>query len=262
MGIKREVLYGNALEHNPVCGGGSFISIPGSFKGSSAKLNIDEDILSKHMMLVGGTGCGKSNVFYHIIKQLQNRVTKDDVVIIFDTKGDYYNRFGKDSDLVIGNSKEYREKSVKWNIFREIVADGWEKENLESNAQEISWAVFRESIERSKDPFFPNAARDLFSSILLCMIYAGVNDKDYRNACLYNSELKKAFNTSDIFDIKSLVESNPDFASVTSYIGDGQNGQALGVYAEMLGTVRRERARHYLLNTTFQLETPLVPYIV
>lgn len=239
MGIKREALYGNILDQNPICGGGDFISLPGKYKNSTARLNIDEDILSKHLMLVGGTGCGKSNVFYHIIGQLKKRITKDDVVIIFDTKGDYYSRFGRSEDMVIGNSKEYREKSVKWNIFREIVADGWEKENVESNAQEISWAIFRESIDKSKDPFFPNAARDLFSAILLCMINAGTNDKDYRNACLYNSELKIAFDTSDILDIKSMIESNPDLASVTSYIGDGQNGQALGVYAEMLGTVRK-----------------------
>lgn len=239
MNTKREAIYGNILDQNPICGGDTFISIPGKFRASTAKLNLDENILSKHLMMVGGTGCGKSNVFYHIIKQLKNRITEDDVVIIFDTKGDYYSRFGRPGDLIIGNSKGYREKSVKWNIFREIVADGWEKENIESNAQEISWAIFRESIEKSKDPFFPNAARDMFAAILLCMINAGTNDKDYRNACLYNSELKMAFDSSDIYDIKSLIESNPDLASITSYIGDGQNGQALGVYAEMLGTVRK-----------------------
>ena len=237
--MKREVIIGNALEFNPLCGGNRFIEIPGKFKDSPAKLNLDEDIMSKHLMLIGGTGCGKTNVFYHIIGQLRKRVTKDDVVIIFDTKGDYYNHFGRSNDLVLGNSQEYRKQSVKWNIFKEIVADGWEEENLESNAGEISWAIYRESIERSKDSFFPNAARDLFSSILLCMLYVGINDKQYRNDCLYNLDLKRSFDTSNIFDVKRLIESNPKFSSVTSYIGDGQSGQALGVYAEMLGTVRK-----------------------
>lgn len=239
MELKREVIYGNILDQNQACGGEEFISIPGKVGNHLTKLNLDKNILSKHLMMIGATGCGKSNVFYHIVNQLRNHVTSNDVVIIFDTKGDYYSRFSQAGDLVIGNSKVYREKSVKWNIFREIVADGWEKENVESNAQEISWAIFRESIEKSKDVFFPNAARDLFSAILLCMMDVGANDKSYRNACLYNSQLKKAFDTSDIFDIKALLESNPEVASVTSYIGDGQNGQALGVYAEMLGVVRK-----------------------
>lgn len=239
MVMKREIIYGNVLDQNQICGGEKFISLPGQFRNSANRLNLDENILSKHLIMVGGTGCGKSNVFYHIFRQLRNRITSNDVVIIFDTKGDYYSRFGRAEDWVIGNSKEYREKSVKWNVFREIVADGWEKENVESNAQEISWAIFRESIDKSKDPFFPNAARDLFSAILMCMINAGTNDMNYRKECLYNSELKKAFDTSDIFDIKGLIESNPELASVTSYIGDGQNGQALGVYAEMLGTIRK-----------------------
>ena len=95
MELKREVIYGNILDQNQVCGGEEFISIPGKVGNHLTKLNIDENILSKHLMMIGGTGCGKSNVFYHIVNQLRNRVTSNDVVIIFDTKGDYYSRFGK-----------------------------------------------------------------------------------------------------------------------------------------------------------------------
>lgn len=61
--------------------------------GKSAMIGLDEDLLSKQMLLVGGTGCGKSTLFYHMIRQLKDKMTDDDVMIIFDTKGDFYSRF-------------------------------------------------------------------------------------------------------------------------------------------------------------------------
>ena len=36
-----------------------------------------------------------------------------------------------------------------------------------------------------------------------------------------------------------MIEAHPKYSSVLSYIGDGTTTQALGVYAEMLGTVRK-----------------------
>lgn len=71
------------------------------------------------------------------------------------------------------------------------------------------------------------------------MIEEGRGDKDYRKEYLFNSELKRALDKSTIFDVKAMIESHPHFASVLSYIGDDTTRQALGVYAEMLGTVRK-----------------------
>ena len=240
MEIKRTPVHGSTLEYNSLGGStNNFITLPGLFNQKTSSIGIDEDILSKHMMLIGGTGCGKSNVFYHIIDQVKKRMTAKDVMIVFDTKGDYYNLFADKSDLVIGNSPEFIGKSAHWNLFREILSDGWNDQIIETNIQEMSWAIFREAIERSKDPFFPNAARDLFSGILQCMFIKGKSSNNYKRRSFYNNELKRAFDESDIFAIKSLIESFPQVSSVSSYIGDGTTGQALGVYAELQSAIRK-----------------------
>ena len=240
MDINYTPLHSSILDQNPVHGvPNPLISIPGKYKAQNSGITLDEDILSKHLLLIGGTGCGKSNVFYHIVSQLKKKISIKDVMIIFDTKGDFLNLFGKGDDLLIGNSFCYVARSSKWNIFKEIVADGWDDERIEQNAQEISWSIFRESIEKSKDPFFPNAEKDLFTSVVMCMLKNGKQDPNYIKDFFYNSELKRSFDESTIMDIKRAIETQPSLSSVLSYIGDGTGGQALGVYAELLGTFRK-----------------------
>ena len=240
MDVKRTPVYGTVLEKNPLPTTRTpFLTIPGQFRGQSAPLTLDKETLSKHTMLIGGTGCGKSNVFYHMINGIRRQMTPEDVMIVFDTKGDYYRLFARPGDVVIGGGRAFADRTVKWSLFREILSDGWKRKDVELNTQELSWAIFRESIQKSKDPLFPNAARDLFAAILLCMIRQGVDDPDYRRDCLNNGQLKRALDESTIFEVKEMLENRPEYASVLSYIGDGTTGQALGVYAEMLGTARK-----------------------
>lgn len=237
MAIVQSSIMGSILNNNPVCGArNGYLFFSGIHNGIQSSISIDEDILSKHMLLIGATGCGKSNTFYFIVDQLKEKMTANDVMIVFDTKGDYYKLFGSTSDAIIANSDPYYTDSERWNIFREILSDGWDKRKIESNLQEISWAIFKEAIERSKDPFFPNAARDLFAACLRCIMLAGEENQAYKTENFFNSELKRAMEESSVQDIRELLQSQPDCAAVSSYLGDGDSAQAMGVYSELLST--------------------------
>jgi len=172
MDMRTSPIHGSRLEQNPLVSvPGGLVALPGQFRDRPARLELSEELLSRHTMLIGGTGCGKSNVFYHLLAQLRRRMTDRDVMIVFDTKGDYYRLFAAPGDLQVGcRPLAGPAAPVSWNLFREALADGWEDRALEQSVQELSWSVFRESIEKSKDPFFPNAARDLFAAVLLCLL--------------------------------------------------------------------------------------------
>ena len=69
-------------------------AIPGkNHMGQPMMIPIGEHILSRHMLLLGGIGTGKSNAFNHIIRNTRSNLTNEDVMIIFDTKGDFYKEF-------------------------------------------------------------------------------------------------------------------------------------------------------------------------
>lgn len=240
MGVGKTVLQGSTVSKNalPQMPERPALILKGEFNGRPAYFGVDEDLISKHMLLVGGTGCGKSTLFYHIIKQLKNKMTANDVMIIFDTKGDFHSRFYNPSmDCVVGNSMQYYSQSQRWNIFKEILADGWEDRQVILNTQEICKAFFEDRAKNNNNPFFPNAARDLLAAILITIVRLGSESKEFVKENFYNNRIKEFLDSSSGADLCDFLDGIMDMRSVLSYI-EGDSAQSQGVLAEMYSVVR------------------------
>ena len=232
MPIHQKVLYGGTLAENtpPPDGLRSVIHVPGAFRGNPVKFGLTEDDLSRHLLLVGGTGCGKTNLFYHIVRQLKSKMTPQDVMLIFDTKGDFYSRFFADGDAVIGNSAQYRKQSERWSLFGEITADGRDAVSIIQNTQEICKSLFSELIEHSNNPFFPTAASGLLASVIIALIRDG--------AAPNNLDLKQFIESSDTDALRALIGKYPDLAPASAYIAGKTGAQTQGILSEMYALVR------------------------
>ncbi len=233
MPISHEVVYGSLLEYNapPADTPKAAVRIQGTYNGKKAAFGLTEDVLSKHVLLVGGTGSGKTNLFYHIVKQLITKMTKDDVMLIFDSKGDFYSKFHSKSDILIGNSAQYRKQSERWNIYEEIIADGKDFTSVAQAAQEICKSLFSDLVERnSSNPFFPIAARDLMASIIIALVRNGVVPD--------NRDIKDYIDSTSVEDLRILLGAHKELASVASYIGGKAGSQAQGVLSEMYSVIR------------------------
>ena len=233
MPIIHEVVYGGLLQNNtpPPDAPKALIHVPGKFHGKKTSFGITEEMLSKHILLVGGTGCGKTNLFYHMVQQIKNNLTPNDVVIIFDSKGDFYSKFYSKGDVVIGNSPQYRKKSERWSIYDEITSDGKDTVSVFQNTQEICKSLFSDLVERNNsNPFFPIAARDLLASIIIALIKNGVVPN--------NRDLKNFIDSASVETIRGLLAKHSDLVSVASYIGGKSGTQAQGVLSEMYSVTR------------------------
>ena len=235
MVLNHEVIYGTLLENNfpPEDDPRAPLHIPGTFKGLPREFAVTEDMLSKHILLVGGTGSGKTNLFYHIVRQLQNNIKKDDVMLIFDSKGDFYNMFHTpgNRDVAIGNSAQYKKTSECWSIYKEIVSDGKDLTSIIQNEQEISKSLFARLIEKnSSNPFFPMAACDLFASIIIAMIKSGMQPS--------NQDIKEFLSSASLDDLRNILTAHKELASVAAYIGGKAGSQAQGVVSEMYSVTR------------------------
>lgn len=221
--------------------GQPIVNIPGFFNQKRLQVGFSEDTLSKHTLLMGGTGCGKTNVFNYFVQQIKRQLKQNDVMIIFDTKGDFLYRFYRPGDVVISNSKAHANISSKWNIYKEIVVDGFENNDVYNNTHEITRSFFRDAIEKSGQPFFPNAARDLLASLIIAHVRMGADDMGFKRAYFNNKALKGYLDRLTPKKISKLLSNDvfSDLSSVLSYIGDGTSDQSLGVLAELQNVVRQ-----------------------
>lgn len=191
---------------------------------------LDENLLSRHIMLLGGIGTGKTNTINMLLRQLLARVTADDVVIIFDSKGDFYKEFYTPGDVVISNDSHATGPNGPdfWNIYNEIERD----EHMEENINEIATAIFRSKIEHSNQPFFPNAGRDIFSAVLGHFI------KNGNEALCNNRHLREFLDKSPTSTLRKMLNMRQETRSMVSYIYDDASGQTQGVVSEMQQAVR------------------------
>ena len=199
--------------------------------GEPMRIPVGEQMLSRHMLLLGGIGTGKSNAFNFLIRSVRSSLTDRDVVIIFDTKGDFYREFYQPGDVVISNDSRATGGSGPdyWNLFGEVSID----DRVEENILEIAKSFFSEKLSHTTQPFFPNTAKDLFSALLLHMVRS-----DQFAASRNNQSLRTLFDTFSVPAMKRILQSHQDLKAMTSYIEDEKSGQTLGVVAELQQMVR------------------------
>ncbi len=192
------------------------------------RVPLTEDVLSKHLLYCGTTGCGKTTAINQLLDQLIPKMSGKDVMIIFDTKGDFRNRFYRPGkDKVLSNDGTATDN---WNLFKEAQVDG--EKRVGENLLEIAATLFDEKIRRSQNPFFPQAARDVFFGILMYLY--NVNHTAHPGD-LHNKELYHFLSDAGRDEVIDCFRKDTNLQGFIDYIysGGGESEQAQGVYSEM-----------------------------
>lgn len=223
-----EVLFGNELSNSVSMrfAQESLGAIPGiSGNNVPSGLFLNQEAFSKHLLLLGGIGTGKTNTMYHLMSLIEENLTPDDVVVIFDTKGDFYERFYRPGDVVFSNDEHAIGISGKnyWNIFNEISDDSL----MEENIREISKMLFAEACQKTNQIFFPAAARDIFSAIVMHFI------KFYPKGERTNKHLIAYINSATSQNLRDMLLSYPSYRAMSSYISIDDSPQTQGVLSEL-----------------------------
>lgn len=198
---------------------------------------LDTPSVFQHLLLLGGSGSGKTNTLYQILPQLRRRTEEENQrssFFVFDAKGDYVNHrgFRQPGDTVLGNGAVFRGGSAVWNIFEEILADGPDPENYEANAREIASDLF-EDRRSTAQPFFANAARDIFAGVLIYFIRRRRDNPAVWKEKLNNEFLVQFLMGRTPEQFASYFRLYPDLTGLISYFGDGTSNQSLGVFGEL-----------------------------
>lgn len=193
-------------------------------EGYRQALPITSELLSKHMLLLGGIGTGKTNAFYGMISKLKQQMTSDDVMVVFDTKGDFYESFYQNRDVVISNDETATGSNGEnyWNIFNEIAADTRGMEAI----TEIARMLFSEACEKTNQIFFPNAARGIFEACLYHFLKDRLEERT-------NQDLMQYIQSVTSGELREMLMQYPQFRALISYISTDDSPQTQGVLSEL-----------------------------
>lgn len=107
---------------------------------------------TKHLVVVGKSGCGKTNAVNQVIERLRERGER---AVIYDSKGDFISTFyDSDRDLIF-NPLDRR--SVRWTLFNDI--------RIKPDIDAIATSQIPPSDDR-ENPFWKNTARGVFAACL------------------------------------------------------------------------------------------------
>ena len=221
--LRSEILEGISLKDRISMPTSSDVVV--SLIGDSETIPLTSSVLSKHLLYTGTIGTGKTTAMFQLLHQLIGKMTDDDVMVIFDTKGDFKEEFYRPGkDVVISSDAK---ATAYWNIFKEVRING--DDYIEENLLEIVSSLFEEKIKRSNAPFFPQAAKDVLFGIMSYIIYKNEPED------LDNAELYAYLRDANINDVVDALMSIGDLRGIIDYIYNGGDGseQTQGVYSEL-----------------------------
>lgn len=221
--LKSEILEGISLKDRISMPTSSDVGV--SLIGDSETIPLTSSVLSKHLLYTGTIGTGKTTAMFQLLHQLIGKMTDNDVMVIFDTKGDFREEFYRPGkDVVVSSDAK---ATAYWNIFKEVRING--DDYIEENLLEIVSSLFEEKIKRSNAPFFPQAAKDVLFGIMSYIIYKNEPED------LDNAELYAYLRDANINDVVDALMSVGDLRGIIDYIYNGGNGseQTQGVYSEL-----------------------------
>lgn len=193
--------------------------------GEECNIPITEEILSKHVLYTGTIGTGKTTAIFQLLDQIIPKMNENDVMIIFDTKGDFEERYYREGfDTIISNDEK---TTAFWNVFKEVMVDG--EERTQENLLELVTSFFEEKITKSNAPFFPQAAKDVLYGI---MTYIMRNNEPED---LHNEELYSYLTDANPDDVVEALDSIDTLRGIVDYIYNGgeNSEQTQGVYSEL-----------------------------
>ena len=198
----------------------------------SDTFSLSDSLLSQHLLVVGGIGSGKTNALNIALDSLTGRYNvssklgSNDVMVIFDTKGDFKTEFYRPGDVVISNGPDAcgPGKVDYWNMVSELQDDAHLKENI----IEICNALFAHREKNSEDQFFTSAAKALTGALL----YHAVQERKKTPYTVNNAFILKLL-SKDPDELREIVGKYSAYKYVLSYFPKDAVEQSMAVIAEM-----------------------------
>lgn len=194
-------------------------------QGPPGGLRLDGELLGTHVLFLGGIGSGKTNAMKHLLRQLRGKQGRDDVFVIFDTKGDFLRNFRQAGDVVISGDQTDA-GAVVWNLFRELSGD---PAAIGEEIYEIASTIFSDELgQAGQNIFFAAAARDIFAATA-----EALSRLEPQSGNMPSNELLKKTLTSSSDDLYDLISAHDDLAGTARFLETGGPVESIMAFLQL-----------------------------
>lgn len=213
---------------------------------SGMRIGLNKDSLSLGLLALAAPGGGKTNLVRMILARLLATIAPGDVIIILDTKGDYFAEFGSripaENRVVVGSGSCYQSVTAYHNIFAEIMPRGndgrlvYTGRDCDVDALEMTEHLFQQ-MKSETQPVFPAMAEQISAAVMIYFMRTYWRD---RPSMLNNRQLVDYLQSAETEDLIRILELEymKDQRSCISYI-KGKGNQTQGVLS-YIGAVFRK----------------------
>lgn len=214
---------------------------------------LSRDMLAYGFLAIGAPGTGKTNFFNMTLDRMLATMQLTDVIIIFDTKGDYLETFGSripDSmKVVIGNGNAYRRVTSYHNIFAEVMPRGNDGKLVytsesDEDALELCEQLFQ-SMQSETQPIFPAMAEQVVAAVMIFYMrtywrsdQSKLSNRELINFFTHNTneDLKKILSLDYMADQRNCIDyisgKGNQTQGVNSYVGSMLKKMFVGPFAQ------------------------------
>jgi len=179
-------------------------------------LRIPRDLETKHFLLMGTPVTAKSVLFNQAIGQVIERMRtyqSNEKCIVYDVKGEFLSKHATKNDYIF---YPFDSRSVFWSFFNEIHAT--------PDFDVVSRIIFSHEKETNADPFWNNAAKDVFVAGLRYL---------HKEGTTTNADIWKFF-SQGVEDIARAVKTLPlEFTGALKHIQHTGGGPAASVVSTL-----------------------------
>lgn len=196
----------------------------------------DGNCFESPTLVLGNVGTGKTSFLLEVADEVFSFAEKShDNVVCFCAKPEML-RYARPGDIVISTTST--DPKSCWNIFEELNA----AKDPELTLREISMELFSDAEEKTMQPFFPQAARDIFFKTCKYMFdYSRFVDENahYSNSDLVEFLERPIYGTDELYGWIELEKLEPKyFGMLRDYLGEASE-QGFACIAELRTLISR-----------------------
>lgn len=169
--VRVQEVEGTFVHHNPLPArsGKSCAVLPVMCCGQRGRLELAEGTLDKGILLMGRPGMGKSTLIESLLRQLDRQMTEQDVLLVLDPKGEFYEGIGQEGDVRLGVGTN-RAPNVRWSMFKDISAGVRTEKELRQRCAMVARNCLVTK-ENATQPFFTEAPRAAAENLLYLALH-------------------------------------------------------------------------------------------